>query len=336
MSKQVRSLKTRSAILVATFLSTVCLLSVPVIAFDGTHNSDVQAESAIAAQQNAETQLIPEKTWLFAVGILTFSDNVSWDSRYRRDTQLVSLFRKRGLPSDHISYIKDRDGTLANIKTAFASFLDGPQPGDFLIHYYTGHGGDGVFETTNGGSYNHSWIAKQIADKFHGTQVLLLGDCCDSGSLQDVVNNASGPIAVACLSSSSRTESGNGRWTFSQAVLDGLRGEPYVDLNHDGNITIDEIAAHVKHDILFYERNHSIYRKTANFNGNMIVAKTKSTNVQEPQPVQVLYHSKWWKAKLMERRGDQGRIRWIQLGYDSPDQDIWVDLDTIRPLTRPW
>ncbi len=292
----------------------------------------IEAGIATGYEQASES-LNPQKTWLFAVGILTFANNASWDSSNRRDSQIVSLFSSRGLPDGHISYIADRRGTLANIKGALGPFLERSQQGDFLIHYYTGHGGVGSFETTNGGSYNHAFIAKQITSKFNGKQVLLLGDCCDSGSLEDVVKNASGPIAFACLSSSSRTESGNGRWTFSQAVLDGLRGEPYVDLNGDGYITIDEIAAHVKHDIRVYENNHSIYRKTSDFNGKMVLAKTNSSGRREPEPVRVLYHSKWWKAKLMERSGNKARIRWIQLGYDSRDQDIWVNLDRIRPIS---
>jgi len=285
-----------------------------------------------AAQIQTQQRLNPEKTWLFAIGILKFSNNVSWSSRNRRDSQIVALFKQRGVPSDHIIYIADRAGTLANIKSRFSHVLAATQPGDFLIHYYTGHGDDGCFETANGGRYNHGWIAKQIASNFHGAQVLLLGDCCNSGSLQDVVKNAQRPIAIACLTSSSRTQSGNGNWTFSQAVLDGLRGEPYVDLNKDGCITVDEIAEHVKDDILVYENNRSIYRKTPNFNGKMIVAKTKSVNVAAPEPVKVLYHGQWWKAKLMERRAGRGRIRWIQLGYDAPDQDVWIRLNNIRPL----
>jgi hypothetical protein len=281
----------------------------------------------------ADDFLNPQKTRLFAVGILSFSDNVSWSTSNRRDTQLVSLFRKRDLPTSNIDYVADEDGTVANIKTRFSKFLDQTQSGDFLIHYYTGHGGVGVFETTNGGSYNHTWITGQIDRKFKGKQVLLLGDCCDSGSMEDVVEDAHGPIEYACLSSSSRTESGHGNWTFSQAVLDGLRGEPYVDYDHDGNITIAEIAAHVKHDIQFYENNHSIYKKTPGFDDKLVVAKTNSSGREEPEPVKVMYNGKLWKAKLLERSNGQARIRWIQLGYDSADQDVWVDLNTIRPIT---
>jgi hypothetical protein len=46
-----------------------------------------------------------------------------------------------------------------------------------------------------------------------------------------------------------------------------------------------------------------------------------------------MYNGKLWKAKLLERSNGQARIRWIQLGYDSADQDVWVDLNTIRPIT---
>ncbi len=287
-------------------------------------------------QQYQTTKILnPAKTWLFAVGILKFSDgraDASFGLKNPRDTQIVSLFKQRSVPDNQIDFIKDRDGTLANIKSEFKSFLAGTQKGGFLIHYYTGHGGVGSFETTNGGSYKHAWIAKQINKNFKGSQVLLLGDCCDSGSLKDVVKDARGPIAYACISSSSPSESGHGNWTFSQAILDGLRGKSYVDLNKDGYITIDELAKNVQGDIRDYENNHSVYAKTPNFNGEMIVAVTSAKNSPRPEPVEVLYEGQWWKARLMERGGDKARIRWIQLGYDSPEQDGWYPLDKIRPV----
>jgi len=111
-----------------------------------------------------------------------------------------------------------------------------------------------------------------------------------------------------------------------------LQGKSYVDLNRDGYITVDELAQNVQRDIRDYEDNHSIYRKTTNFDGQMIVAVTARTNTPRPEPVEVLYEEQWWKARLMERKGDEARIRWIQLGYDSPDQDKWYPLEKIRPI----
>jgi hypothetical protein len=294
-------------------------------------------DTAPKAGQNKpliETKQIlnPAQIRLFAVGILKFDDNVSFDGENRRDMQIVSLFRHRGVPEDQIDFIKDRDGTISSIKNRFGTFLQRTQPGDFLIDYYTGHGGVGSFETTNGGSYNHAWIAGQIDKTFKGKQVLLLGDCCDSGSLEDVVDDTAGPIDYACISSSSRRESGHGNWTFSQAVLDGLRGEAYVDLNKDGYITVDELAKHVRHDILVYENNHSVYKKSPNFDGQMVIAITSPKNNPSPEPVEVWYEGQWWTAKLMGRSGGRARIRWIELGYDAPSQDRWFSLDDIRTI----
>jgi hypothetical protein len=277
--------------------------------------------------------LNPAKTWLFCVGILTYGEtNVSWSAKNRRDLQLINLMKHRGVPVNHIIHITDRDGFFSNIAEQFPPFLERTQSGDLLIDYFTGHGGVGSFETCDGGSYKHAWIARQINKHFNGSQVLLLADCCESGSLEDIVERATGPIAYACVSSSSRKECGNGNWTFSQAVLDALRGEPIVDLNNDGYITIDELAAHVKHDIAMYETNDSVYKKTANFDGQMIIAKTKPRLGPDPKPVWVLFNEKWYRAKEIERSGTKARIRWIELGYDSPNDDSWVDIQDVDPI----
>jgi hypothetical protein len=65
----------------------------------------------------------------------------------------------------------------------------------------------------------------------------------------------------------------------------------------------------------------------------MILAKVIPSAKFAPLPVEVLYHGRWWAAKLLEENATLGHIRWIQLGYDAPDQDEWIDLSKIRPLT---
>src|SRR5262249_47270265 len=153
-------------------------------------------------------------------------------------------------------YINDARATETNVKQQFKALLERTQANDLLIVYYTGHGSDGYFETYDGKWWEMSSIVSRIESTFHGSSVILLGDCCQSGSLADALNDAGGRVAYATMSSSSKTEEGHGNWTFSQALLDGLTGDPICDTNNDGRITVKEIADHIKKDILSYEDNH--------------------------------------------------------------------------------
>lgn len=236
---------------------------------------------AIASWAQTAPVLNPAKTWLFVVGVLKFADadTTSWDAKNRRDSQIVSLFRSRGVPSDHVVYINDTRATLNNIENQFQQLVARPQADDLLIVYYTGHGGDGSFETYDGESWPMKWIGKTIDRNFKGSEVLLIGDCCNSGSLEDVVNAKHEGIAYAAISSSARDEEGHGNWTCSQAVLDGLTGDPAVDTNHDGKISLRELGQHVQKEILAYENNHSVFTSSGGFDTQMIVANTAARTV---------------------------------------------------------
>jgi hypothetical protein len=279
----------------------------------------------------------PPRTWVFAVGVLNFasSSTASWSTRNRRDTKLVSLLEARGVPKSHVVYISDEDATLAAIQQQFKALLDQTQKDDCLICYYTGHGSDKSFLTYDGRSWYHGWIQKQINLRFRGSQIVFLGDCCESGGLEKLVATSSNTIACACLTSSASDESGNGRWTFTQSLLEGLRGAPAADLDHNGFITFDELGAYVRKQIRIYESNHSVFSKNAAFDGNVIIAKTAARKGPEPEPVKVLYKGQWWKAKKVDEDGGYARIRWIDLGYDSPEQDAWIALRNVRPISSP-
>jgi hypothetical protein len=150
--------------------------------------------------------------------------------------------------------------------------------------------------------------------------------------MASAISAAAGAIRYAMLSSSAANEEGHGNWTCSQAILDGLEGYPVVDENRDGFITVREIAEYLRKQIAIYEENHSTFKVSGDFNTQLVMSSTAATPAVEPEPVEVFYNDNWWKGKLLERKGKLGHIRWIQLGYDSPDQDEWIDLKNIRPL----
>jgi hypothetical protein len=291
--------------------------------------------SPLASYGQSAPVLTPAQTWLFAVGILSFQDSheTSWDSKNRRDTQLVDWARNAGVPNDHIVYIGDAAATKSKIERKFETFLPRVQAGDSLIVYYTGHGTDGGFETTDGDLWEMSSIVNNIDEHCKRARVLLLGDCCYSGSLTDAIRKHNGNNEYAAISSSAKTEPGHGNWTFSEALLQVLRGNPVADSNKDGFISLEEAKNFIKSDILNYENNHSAFAVTNPSFAQMILVKADPKAFFDPKPVEVFYNDEWWAGKQLETNATAGHIRWMQLGFDTPDQDVWIERTKIRPLT---
>ena len=80
-----------------------------------------------------------------------------------------------------------------------------------------------------------------------GEQVFLWADCCYSGGMQVVVDAlAERPVAAVSLTSAGLANASTTNWTFTQAIIDGLRGEPMVDANADGEVTLVELRSEVQ------------------------------------------------------------------------------------------
>lgn len=143
----------------------------------------------------------PQNTWVFVAGVLEFQDKNlgSWSSKNRRDSQFVDFFRAQGVPQDHITYLKDKNATLANLDSELKSLLAKTSPGDFLFFYYTGHG-----EKDESGGYfanydanDDKWwdindVVKTVNKEFKGSKVFMAADCCTSGCLAQAAKKQNG------------------------------------------------------------------------------------------------------------------------------------------------
>src|SRR6478752_4633630 len=107
----------------------------------------VAANLAASTRVCAKTKLDwnPERTWVFAVGILEWEHPEIYPSfpaamKNRRDAQLVKYFRDAGVPANQITYLQDSDATKQRIQHDFNQLLDKTDRGDLLIFYFAGHG----------------------------------------------------------------------------------------------------------------------------------------------------------------------------------------------------
>jgi hypothetical protein len=287
----------------------------------------------------------PDKTWVFVVGALNWKHSDMFGSfpvKNRRDAALVDFFMQSGVPKTQIVYLQDKQATQERIDGAFAEQLKKLGPDDLLIVYYCGHGskaekGDDVFlasydtgdDEVSGWSVNS--IPPQIKSESKCKRVLWFLDCCYSGQAALALTKQKGRPAYACVTSSSASESSTEHWTFSDALLDTLRGAPYVDLNHDGAVTLSEFAAHISADMNLAEEQLSTFATTEGFDKEMILAQA-----EPPAHQRIGERAKakdqdgdWYAGRIVEARDGKFKIHFI--GYEN-DEDVWAAPNELRPI----
>ena len=287
----------------------------------------------------------PEKTWVFVVGVLSWKHDEMFGSfpiKNRRDAALVDHFKQRGVPETQIVYLQDKQATQERIDSDFSTALKKLHSDDLLIVYYCGHGsksekGNDVYLASYdaGDDDVEGWSVNSIPGKIRSeskcARVLWLLDCCYSGQAAVALTKQKGRPAYACVTSSSASESSTGHWTFSDALLDTLRGVSYVDLNHDGSVTLAEFASHLSADMSLAEEQLSTFATTEGFEPEMVLANAKplaNPKIGERAKAKDA-DGDWYAGRIVEAGDDKFKLHFI--GYED-DEDVWVALDDLRPI----
>jgi hypothetical protein len=287
----------------------------------------------------------PEKTWVFVVGVLSWKHGDMFGSfpvKNRRDAAVVDFFKKSGVPETQVVYLQDKQATQQKIDTAFAAELKKLGSDDLLIVYYCGHGsksedGNDVFlashdagdDDVSGWSVNS--IPEQIKSESKCARVLWLLDCCYSGQAALALTKQKGRPAYACVTSSSASESSTEHWTFSDALLDSLRGVAYVDLNRDGAVTLAEFATHLSADMSLAEEQLSTFATTEGFEPDIVLSPAKTLahpKIGERAKAQDA-DGDWYAGRIVEARDEKFKLHFI--GYED-DEDVWVAPTDLRPI----
>lgn len=284
----------------------------------------------------------PRKTWVFVVGLLEWQDKKNFDSfpqEKRRDAELVELFRTAGVPEAHVIYLKDAAATTLAINERLLSVLARAGPDDLLVLYYCGHGyksDDGeqtFFASYDAGVHKHpGWSVNSILDTidqhFGGSRALLMADCCYSGALVEAASGRHGRVSYAALSSSSASELSTENWTFTECLLDGFRGKPFVDFNDDHSVTIAELARHATLDMSSAEGQAASFGVTGRFSPETLLSLSAAkADPRVGDRVEVEVDGEPHRARVLQV--DQARFFVHPIGLDEQN-DEWVDQSQTR------
>lgn len=291
----------------------------------------------------AEVDWRPAQTRVFAVGVLQWQNPDIWPGmpaaqHNRRDAQLVQHFKSAGVTDDRISYLQDRQATRDRIQKELVGQLAKTKPGELLIFYFAGHGfRDHKTHTVHFANYDAgdgdtAWPVKSIFDtleaNFHGSHVLLMVDCCYSGALVDEARARKSRLNYACLCSSHAHNSSTGAWTFSDALLAGLRGSPVVDLNDDGEIDVGEMGQYSELEMAFVEKQKSVYDTAHDFSPRWRISKPSQKRApRQGERLEVEWKGKWYRAEILVTSGNQCKIHYI--GFED-SWDEWVGPERMR------
>lgn len=283
----------------------------------------------------------PEKTWVFAVGVLKFDDpnTTSYPDEGRADAELIRVIEARGVPEDHVVFIRNEQATKDNIVRKFAPFLQRAQSDDTLIFYYAGHGMRDYKNPARPCSFltydtEAKWTVTSIFDtvekNFHGRQVIYTADCCHSGSL--VVEASRHPGRSAVLSSAHVSSTSTGNWTFTNCLVRMFEGAPLLDLDNNSSITFSEAAGHIVNEMAFVEGQHA----ASGLNGGFPPDMTFSTATGPHTPhmgelIEAESRGKWWKAEVLAEKDGQVFVTWAGWGRKW---DEWLPKERTRPF-RP-
>lgn len=296
----------------------------------------------------------PARTRVFSVSLLAWADSDTFGSftaEGRRDRELVEAWAARGVPRAKITVLQDQQATRAAVRAAFRAALQQTAPGELLWLYFAGHGMrvsqardagmsgaaatyfvpyDGTLDAA-ATCWGLGEIATEIASEFRGAAVLLTADCCYSGALDaEVAARLSVPAGV--LASSDASEQSTGAWTFTDCLLDGLRGSGAADRDRDATIRFSDVAAHAEARLAYLDQQ----RATAVTRNGLTAAWRLGPLTAPPAPgegetIEVRYNGRWYRAIVLERRANgQAFVRYAGFNHLF---DEWVGADRVRAYT---
>jgi hypothetical protein len=311
----------------------------------------IACANTIASAAAATSIWNPATTFVLVASVTQWPPQAGlapFNEEKRRDEDLVTQFKLSGVPAANIIFLKDNAATHAAICSSLSALAARAGVGSTLIFYFQGHGGRKVFCCYDvAQNAFHAEEIFPILDKaWKGARLFLIGDCCSSGSLASVVRQYERQrpdVQVACIASATASNMSTGHWTFTAALIRVLAGDPLVDLNRDGQITLEEADQFIHDQMKFQENQLAGITLTASFEKEFVIRRAvpgKKITPRIPGPHQIGdvmeardSQGNWYTSEILNWKRTNGTYKVHFYGWDSK-WDEWVSASRLRPIVK--
>lgn len=319
------------------------LIFIFTLIFTGYLQSNVEATSVLDLQN----------TYVVLVGVLTWKDKNldSFSPYHRKDVELYQTLLRRGVPQKNIVHLIDAQATLETIKATLKRVLSNTNEGSDFIFFYSGHGltddedqayianYDILEDDPESNGLSIKSLGRFIAKHFNGDRVILFGDFCYSGALQEATQiiHDKGYKSMS-LASAQDSSLSTGNWTFTQTLIDTFNGLNLADLDRDGKIVLSELSEDVASAMKYREfQRHSfstfeIPESLVIANVSSPVSETSSADAKPSQGSYVLAKSdddEFVPARVLQIDNDKLQVEF----YDYSDKSQkWLSKSDTVPI----
>lgn len=296
----------------------------------------------------------PEATRALVVCLAQFEGDApgssTWSLTERNDGAFVELLRRRGVPDAQLVFLMDAAATREAIAARLAAAIAASQPGETLLLYLGSHGSYSAAKNKHGlsafdGHVDVDPLLDTIEQGFRGSTVMLFSDTCYSGGIAEKAGQraASRPgkgFAYAALSSTGPHQVAWSGWRFLDALARGFSGRGVVDVNRDGAVSFQDLAAFTERHMAFVAEGKPTIVTTTGLPASLELAHVETPaaprvgeylEVEWPAPPAGAPRGRgrFYAAEVLDARADQLRVHYTANTKTTSDE--WVHIDLVRP-----
>jgi hypothetical protein len=294
----------------------------------------------------------PANTYVVMAGITEFQDPEfdAFPKRGRVDVKLRDQLLADGVKPENLVFLKDKEVTTANLRSAIADMAERAPKGSTFLFYFNGHGDtdfnngkkylityDSVWKDLSKTGFRINEISSLLDDHWRGDRLLILGDNCYSGAFSSVVKHFSGTdVKAASLASVTATNMSNASNSYTEDLIKIFAGDGEVDRAHDGKVTFDKAATFLREEMRFLEDQPTEVTRTANFEPGFIIRGVDPSlalrKVDGPWQLRDFVDAKsdghWFRAQILDEKDGRYKVRFMSPNWEAWED--WVDADALR------